>query len=103
MTFARESDMYAPVCAWLTGFMQDRLARSAIRVFDASRKSLARLIQDAGLAHNLSPEWSSWDIHVDVVGIAIASKAAHSSPSGHFDVSQRTRKTRPRHYCCPME
>lgn len=70
MTYRRESDMYPAVCHWLTGFLQSRHRAAEIKVFDASRKSLARLIQETGLFRNLPAEWQSWDIYVDIVGFA---------------------------------
>ncbi|MCC7355454.1 MAG: hypothetical protein IT330_17065 [Anaerolineae bacterium] len=75
MTYRQESDMYPFVCQWLTGFLSDRHRHATIRVFDSSRKSLSRLIQETGLITNLPPEWPSWDIHVDVVGFALTEKA----------------------------
>jgi hypothetical protein len=73
--FQKESGMYPPVCKWLEKFLQDRYRNASVRVFDASRKSLARLVQETGLIANLPPEWLSWDIHVDVVGFATANKS----------------------------
>ena len=75
MPFRRESDMYPAVCQWLAGFMQSRHRDAKIHVFDASRKSLARLINETGLIKNLPAEWQSWEIYVDVVGFAITPKA----------------------------
>lgn len=71
MVFRRESDMYPFVCQWLENFLTDRYRDASIRVFDSSRRSLAKLIQDTGLIANLPPEWPSWDIYVDVVGLAL--------------------------------
>ncbi len=70
MAYQKESDMYPSVCEWLKGFLHSRYRKTNIRVFDTSRKSLARLIQETGLSSNLPPEWQSWDIFVDVVGFA---------------------------------
>lgn len=39
-----------------------------ISVYDASQKSLVRLINERGLYYHLPAEWQSWDIHVDIVG-----------------------------------
>lgn len=72
MPQAPERAMYRPVRAWLEGFLVDRHRGSVVRVFDASRTSLARLIERERLAEGLAPEWQSWDIKVDVVGFAIA-------------------------------
>ncbi len=71
MAFQKESDMYPLVCEWLNGFLNSRYRNTTIRVFDTSRKSLARLIQEKGLSTNLPSEWHSWDIFVDIVGFAV--------------------------------
>lgn len=77
MAFISEKEMYAPVCAWLEKFLQSRHSRAKIYVFDSSRRSLARLIQEAGLSANLPAEWQSWDIYVDVVGFACTSQQTY--------------------------
>ena len=66
--------MYSPVSKWLGEYLQDRHRKATVRVFDASRKSLARLIKEQSLSANLPPEWVSWDIYIDIVGF-ILSKA----------------------------
>jgi hypothetical protein len=70
MSFTSEKEMYAPVCVWLERFLQSRHSGATIHIFDSSRRSLARLIQETGLSANLPAEWHSWDIYVDVVGFA---------------------------------
>jgi len=72
MPFATEPEMYPAVCEWLQRFLKDRHPKAQVRVFDASRASLARLIKDQGLVQGLPPEWPSWDIHVDIVGFLLA-------------------------------
>ena len=62
--------MYPAVCDWLSKFLTSRHRKTDVVVFDTSRKSLARLIQEKGLHENLPAEWPSWDIYVDVVGFA---------------------------------
>jgi hypothetical protein len=74
MAYRSEKDMYPAVCQWLSVFLRGRHRGAEIRVFDASRKSLARLIQETGLFKNLPAEWQSWDIYVDVVGFALTAK-----------------------------
>lgn len=68
MPFQRESDMYPPVCRWLEHYLRSRNPTANIRVFDTSRFSLARVIQDNNLMANLPSEWPSWAIFIDVVG-----------------------------------
>jgi hypothetical protein len=68
MPFQQERDMYPLVCTWLKGFLRSRYRKADIRVFDASRKTLCRLIQEHNLMQNLKPEWPSWTIQVDIVG-----------------------------------
>lgn len=75
MAYKNESEMYQPVCRWLETFLSNRHKGAAINVFDTSRKSLTRLIQETGLIDNLRPEWLSWDIYVDIVGFARTAKA----------------------------
>lgn len=65
--------MYPQVCEWLENFLQSRHSKAKVRVFDSSRRSLSRLIQETGLSANLPAEWQSWDIYVDVVGFAFTS------------------------------
>lgn len=75
MVYRSEKEMYPAVCQWLNVFLKGRHRGAAINVFDASRKSLARLIQETGFFKNLPAEWQSWDIYVDVVGFARTSQA----------------------------
>ena len=69
MPYKQEKDMYPLVEMWLQNFLESRHRRAKIQIFDTSRKSLARLIQEQNLIHNLPPEWPSWDIFVDIVGV----------------------------------
>lgn len=73
MAYRRERDMYPSVCGWLERFLREKHPQRQVKVFDTSRQSLARLIEVNGLMANLSPEWPSWDIHVDIVGFAVSS------------------------------
>jgi hypothetical protein len=77
MPYKQEKDMYPFVREWLQGFLIARHRKAKIEVFDTSRKSLARLIQDQNLMQNLPAEWPSWDIHVDVVGFIKEEKTAN--------------------------
>lgn len=70
MAYGTESEMYPAVCRWLEGFLSTRYKGATIDVFDTSRKSLARLIQETGFINNLRSEWPSWDIYIDIVGFA---------------------------------
>lgn len=63
--------MYPFVCRWLSDFLRTRHPKEDIKVFNSSRKSLVRLIQENHLIKNLSPEWNSYDIYVDIVGFII--------------------------------
>ena len=60
--------MYPAVCGWLQRFLQGRHRKAEVSVYDASQKSLVRLIEERSLYHKLPTEWHSWDIHVDIVG-----------------------------------
>jgi len=72
--YAREEEMYPLVCAWLESFLRGKHHGFTIHVFDASRKTLSRLIEETGLIANLPAEWPSWDVHVDIVGFAISKR-----------------------------
>jgi hypothetical protein len=74
MVYSSEKEMYPPVCKWLTNFLRGRHRKAQIRVFDTSKKSLARLIDENSLSVHLAPEWRSWDIFVDIVGFIITAK-----------------------------
>jgi len=76
MIYKQEKDMYPSVCNWLKEFLAGRHRKAVIKVFDTSRKSLVRLIQEKRLMSNLPPEWQSWDIYVDVVGFIIHKKTS---------------------------
>lgn len=71
MPYTREKELYPLVCNWLENFLKDRHRKAAIKVFDASKKSLTRLIKEQNLFQHLRPEWVSWDIQVDVVGFIL--------------------------------
>lgn len=77
MPFTSEKEMYAPVCLWLDKLLKGRHKGAKISVFDSSRRSLARIIQETGLSANLPTEWRSWDIYVDVVGFACTAQQTH--------------------------
>jgi hypothetical protein len=74
MPFANEREMYPAVCAWLERFLRNKHRGADVFVFDSSRRSLARLIQEAGLNTDLPAEWHSWDIYVDIVGFACTAR-----------------------------
>jgi hypothetical protein len=90
MSFVSEKEMYPPVCAWLEKFLRGRHRRADVRVFDASRRSLARLIHENGLHANLPPEWPSWEIFVDVVGFARTSWEIFVDVVGFARTSRKT-------------
>lgn len=71
MKYSSESQMYPDVIEWLRKFLKERFKKAKIIVFDSSHKKLNRLISDNGLEGAFPAEWVSWDISVDVVGIAI--------------------------------
>jgi hypothetical protein len=71
MVIRTEREMYPAVGNWLAKYLQDNHRQAEIKVFDASRKSLARLIKEQNLHRNLPAEWVSWDVYVDIVGFII--------------------------------
>lgn len=74
MPFNKESDMYPSVCNWLKAFLQSRHKDATVEVYDSSRKSLARLVQEKNFVTSLASDWPSWDIHVDITGFAFTEK-----------------------------
>lgn len=71
MPYKKEEEMYPPVCDWLDHLLRGQHRDCSVKVFNASRKSLAGLVEKSGLMVNLPAEWPSWDIHVDIVGFAL--------------------------------
>ena len=71
MPYKKEIEMYQHVITWLENFLVGKYRKHKIKVFDTSRKSLTKLIQEQGLMQNLPNEWHSWEIFVDVTGFAI--------------------------------
>jgi hypothetical protein len=68
MPYKRESDMYPDVCEWLQRFLRDRFKKAEVSVHEVSRVSLAEFIRRSSFQAMFPPEWTTWDIHVDVVG-----------------------------------
>ena len=71
MVYSNEREMYPFVRRWLDELLRARYPARTIKVFDSSRKSLARLVAENSLMADLPAEWPSWDIHVDIVGFAL--------------------------------
>ena len=69
--------MYPYVCKWLKSYLEDRHQNATIKVFDTSRKSLAKIIKEKSLFDNLPSEWQTWDIYVDVIGFVLEKSKTH--------------------------
>lgn len=68
MRYASEQLMYPEVSAWLESFLLQRHPRSNVRVLDASRLPVYRMLRRLGIT-GLPGDWESWDVRVDVLGI----------------------------------
>ncbi|MBM3235353.1 hypothetical protein FJZ31_03530 [Candidatus Poribacteria bacterium] len=65
--YKQEKEMYPDVCQWLEQFLKSRFQRATIEVCNLSESSLSRFLTTHNMG-DLSPEWVTWDIKVDVVG-----------------------------------
>ena len=59
--------MYPDVCLWLRQFLESHFRNANIEVYDLSKSPLSRFISTHDVGE-MSPEWVTWDIRVDVVG-----------------------------------
>ncbi len=67
-----ESEMYPAVRDWLEQFLKQRYEQ--VQVYAPSSLSLSRLVKQIGLGVKLPNHWVSWDIKVDVMGVATDKK-----------------------------
>ncbi len=75
--YRTEREMYDPVKKWLHRFLGDRFKSAQVQTYDASRKKLSQLIEDEGIYNGLPPDWTTWEIQVDVVGFAFTPKVSY--------------------------
>ena len=72
MKYKHEKDMYPDVCKWLRQILESRFRDSKIEVHNLSASYLSKFIS-AHKIGNLPPEWITWDIKVDIVGLILRS------------------------------
>jgi len=72
--YRNEKEMYPDVKDWLRNVLQSQHKRTKIRVWDSSSTKLTRIIEDNNLSE-FYPDYHSFDISVDVVGV-VMKKAA---------------------------
>ena len=66
--YAEEKDMYPHVRDWLYGVLRSKFKGAKVRVDDTSNKVLSRWLFEHGY-HKLLPEYSTYEIEVDVTGV----------------------------------
>lgn len=60
--------LYAPMTAWLQGFLVSHHPRSSVTTLDMSRSSLSRTIKMNQMGKSFPGDWVTWDVHADTVG-----------------------------------
>jgi hypothetical protein len=68
MKYKNETEMYPDVCRWLKVFLESRFRQADIEVHTLATTSLSRFLRTHHI-RDFPPEWVTWDIKVDVVGI----------------------------------
>lgn len=76
--YAKEKEMYPHVQTWLEKVLKSRFKDAEIRVDDTSKKTLSRWLFDNGY-HKLFPEYSTFEIEVDVTGVILGRLSASLS------------------------
>jgi hypothetical protein len=76
MPSQNEKALYPTMMQWLNQYLVDRYRKAKIEVYDTSQKALADLIAVKNYGHLFSPEWTSWDIHVDITAFIITGNKA---------------------------
>lgn len=67
-----EREIYPAVQEWLLRFLQQRYANA--QVYNPASLRLSKLISQTDLSEQMPNHWTSWDIKVDIVGIATDKK-----------------------------
>lgn len=71
--YKNEKDMYPHVCSWLKRVLSKKYKTDNVIVEDTSQKELSRWLYDKNL-HKYFKDHESFEIEVDVTGIAITQK-----------------------------
>lgn len=67
--YKSEAAMYPEVARWLEQFLRAQSPKATVETFPAAHERLHRVLARKGVQAKLPPEWQSWDVKVDVVGI----------------------------------
>jgi hypothetical protein len=73
--YKTEKEMYPDVCAWLKKALEKKFKNAEIRVEDTSKKVLSKWLVERGF-HRFFPDYQTYEIEVDVTGIALNSTRA---------------------------
>lgn len=76
MPHASEREMYPEVVKWLNEFLSTKFPKARIEVADTSKIALKDFIARRNLQTCFRPEWVSYDLQVDVTGVALSKNAA---------------------------
>jgi hypothetical protein len=74
--YRNEREMYPYVCSWLKSVLSKKYTNAKVIVEDTSKKVLSRWLYDHAF-HIYFKQYQSFEIEVDVTGIAITGKEAH--------------------------
>jgi len=69
-----ETELYPEVARWLKIYLKDRHPNSSVSAYDTHRINLSKLILEKNL-QKFFPQFSAFDIKVDITGIIISRKA----------------------------
>lgn len=71
--YARESEMYPLVAAWLKKAIKGIYPRATIETYDTSAVALYRFLERENL-HTLFPDFKTYEIHVDITAVVLPKK-----------------------------
>jgi len=74
MNISREEELYPYVIEWLRKFLKGRHRNSDVDVYDTHKINLSKFLQNNEL-QNYFPEFSAFDIKVDITGIIKSKKS----------------------------
>jgi hypothetical protein len=76
LKYAKESEMYPDVAAWLQNYLSQRYRRRTVRTHVCATQRLNKVIHALGVQPLLPQEYQTWDVQVDVVGLILSSTHA---------------------------
>lgn len=75
MNIEREEELYPHIREWFERFLKDRHKRSRVEAHDTHKINLSNFLQNSEI-HKFFPEFSSYDIKVDITGVILSTKSA---------------------------